>query len=143
MISMSQPTGRPDYNWDEFATKESAEKMKKERAAQVTAWGSRISKQVIAAPALYHLYWKEAGASGNSDVQLVKWVWSEQDLRCLHSQGSARSISALEDYGLLYRLVEDGINPRISVRADSKELGIVPTFNTIAEIRVLRSLMNM
>ena len=42
---------------------------------------------------------------------------------------------ALEDYGLLYRLTESGIKPKISVRADSKELGIVPTFNTIAEIK--------
>ena len=29
MISMMQPTGRPDYNWEEFGTKESFEKMKK------------------------------------------------------------------------------------------------------------------
>ncbi len=34
MISMLQPTGRPDYNWPEFATKESFDKMKKDRAAQ-------------------------------------------------------------------------------------------------------------
>ena len=33
MISMKQPTGRPDYNWEEFGTKESFEKMKKDRAA--------------------------------------------------------------------------------------------------------------
>ena len=38
MISMMQPTGRPDYNWEEFGTKESVEKMKKERAAQTDAW---------------------------------------------------------------------------------------------------------
>ena len=31
MISMTQPTGRPDYNWTEFATKESVDKMKKEQ----------------------------------------------------------------------------------------------------------------
>ncbi len=36
---------------------------------------------------------------------------------------------------MLYRLLESGKNPKISVRADSKELGIVPTFNTIAEIK--------
>ena len=28
MISMNQPTGRPDYNWKEFATDKSFEKMK-------------------------------------------------------------------------------------------------------------------
>jgi carboxypeptidase Q len=34
MISMCQPTGRPDYNWQEFALKESFDKMKAERTAQ-------------------------------------------------------------------------------------------------------------
>ena len=42
---------------------------------------------------------------------------------------------ALEDYGLLYRLAEAGDKPRISVKTESKELGAVPTFNTIAEIK--------
>ena len=35
MISMPQPTGRPDYNWEEFATEKSFEKMKKERMAEL------------------------------------------------------------------------------------------------------------
>ena len=30
MKDMKQPTGRPDYNWEEFATPESFEKMKKD-----------------------------------------------------------------------------------------------------------------
>lgn len=41
----------------------------------------------------------------------------------------------LEDYGLLYRLTESGKAPVISVMTKSKELGEVPTFNTIGEIR--------
>jgi Zn-dependent M28 family amino/carboxypeptidase len=41
----------------------------------------------------------------------------------------------LEDYGMLYRLSESGQNPQIKVVAVSKELGMVPTFNTIAEIK--------
>ena len=31
MISMNQPTGRPDFNWEEFATSESFKKIKSER----------------------------------------------------------------------------------------------------------------
>jgi len=42
---------------------------------------------------------------------------------------------ALEDYGTLYRLVESGDNPIISIQTDSKDLGTVPNFNTIAEIK--------
>jgi len=39
------------------------------------------------------------------------------------------------NYGLLYRLAESGSAPKISVRADSKETGVVPTLNTVAEIK--------
>ena len=39
---------------------------------------------------------------------------------------------ALEDYALLFRLTESGQAPKISVFAQSKELGVVPTFNTLA-----------
>jgi Zn-dependent M28 family amino/carboxypeptidase len=41
---------------------------------------------------------------------------------------------SLEDYGLVYRLAENGKKPKIRVMATSKELGIMPTFNTIARI---------
>ena len=41
---------------------------------------------------------------------------------------------SLEDYGMLYRMVEHGANPKIKIVAESKELGEVPTFNTIATI---------
>src|SRR4051812_11297516 len=44
LISMNQPTGRPDYNWQEFGTKESFDKMKKDRLAQTDAWRERIRK---------------------------------------------------------------------------------------------------
>lgn len=133
MISMCQPTGRPDYNWDEFATKESAEKMKKERAAQTEAWRNRISKTGYTArtlpPAL-----EKAGAVG-----IVMSNWSNgfgvNKIFGAYTNKIPTVDIALEDYGLLYRLIEDGTRPAISVRADSKELGMVPTFNTIAEIK--------
>ena len=41
---MPQPTGRPDYNWEEFATPESFEKMKAEREAQTAAWNENLRR---------------------------------------------------------------------------------------------------
>ncbi len=40
-----------------------------------------------------------------------------------------------EDYGLLARLAMNGQGPRIRLSAESRELGTVPQFNVIAEIR--------
>ncbi len=133
MISMKQPTGRPDYNWDEFGTKESVEKMKKERTAQQDAWRKRISKTGLTNSTLA-LALEKAGAVG-----IVGSNWSAGFGVNKIFDAKTKKIPTidigLEDYGLLYRLVESGKNPTISVRADSKELGMMPTYNTIAEIK--------
>jgi hypothetical protein len=140
MISMHQPTGRPNYNWEEFATKKSFEKMKKERAAQTKAWRENI---------------KNSGYGNRRNSGL-----SRQGIALLETEGAVGIVSSrwsngfgvnkifsastkkiptvdleLEDYGMLYRLVEYGDKPQIKIVAKSKELGRVPTFNTIAEIR--------
>lgn len=133
LISMMQPTGRPDYNWQEFATKESFDKMKAERAAQTDAWRKRISKTGLAAKALAQAL-ENAGAVG-----LVQSNWSNgfgvNKIFGANTKKVPTVDISLEDYGLLYRLTESGDKPKISVRTDSRELGVVPTFNTIAEIK--------
>jgi hypothetical protein len=40
-----------------------------------------------------------------------------------------------EDYGLVYRLAETGMRPRVRLNLDATLLGEVPVFNTIGEIR--------
>ncbi|HEX8333906.1 MAG TPA: M20/M25/M40 family metallo-hydrolase [Segetibacter sp.] len=133
MISMAQPTGRPDYNWQEFALKESFDKMKNDRTAQTEAWRRRISKTGYTARTLA-VALEKAGAVG-----IIASNWSAGfGVNKIFGANTKRIPTvdiALEDYGLLYRLTESGQKPRISVRADSKETGIVPTFNTIAEIK--------
>ena len=44
MISAPQLTGRPDYNWEEFATEESFAKMKEDRTASAREWNERLQK---------------------------------------------------------------------------------------------------
>lgn len=133
MISMQQPTGRPDYNWEEFAKKESFEKMKKERTAQTEAWTARIQKTgktIVTLPAAL----EKAGAAG-----IVMSYWSRgfgvNKIFGARTKKIPTIDISLEDYGLLYRLTESGRVPKISVRADSKELGMVSTYNTLAEIK--------
>lgn len=133
MISMYQPTGRPDYNWQEFATKESFEKMKKERDLQTEAWTKRIAKTGYTARTL-PLALEKAGAAGIVMSYWSKGFGANKIFGAIAKKIPTIDIS-LEDYGLLYRLTESGNTPKISVRADAKELGVVPNFNTIAEIK--------
>lgn len=133
MISMNQPTGRPDYNWQEFATKESFDKMKKERTAQTQHWAQRIRKTGYSSRML-PIILEKAGAIGVLTNYWSQGFGVDKIFNAYTSKIPTLDI-ALEDYGLLYRLVESGSSPRISVRADSKDNGTVPVFNTIAELK--------
>lgn len=133
MISMNQPTGRDDDNWEEFGTKESFEKMKRKRTEQLAAWSQRISRTGYNVRTLGQVL-ENAGAAG-----IVGSNWSAgfgvNKIFGANTKKVPTIDIALEDYGMLYRLVESGNKPKISVRADSKDLGVVPSFNTIAEIK--------
>ncbi|UEG52235.1 M20/M25/M40 family metallo-hydrolase [Mucilaginibacter daejeonensis] len=133
MISMAQPTGRPDYNWQEYATKEEFEKMKAARTAQTTAWQQRIKNTGYTAKTL-PVALEEAGAAA---VIINNWSagFGVDKIFGANTKKVPTIDIALEDYGLLYRLTESGMKPKISIHTESKELGVVPTYNTIAEVK--------
>ncbi|MFT5238761.1 MAG: carboxypeptidase Q [Flavobacteriaceae bacterium] len=133
MISMKQPTGRPDYNWEEFATEESFEKMKKDRMDQRTAWRNNMKNTGYNRRTLPTAL-ENAGAVG-----IVASNWSKgfgvNKIFSARTKAIPTVDLELEDYSMLYRMVEYGDKPEIKVVAESKELGKVPNFNTIAEIK--------
>lgn len=133
MISMQQPTGRPDYNWAEFATKESLEKMKAEKAEATKNWADRI-KATGLNPKNLALALEKAGAAA---IMASNWSagFGVNKIFGANTTKIPTVDIALEDYGLLYRLTEGGSHPKVRIKAESKELGAVPTFNTIATIK--------
>lgn len=133
MISMNQPTGRNDDNWDEFGTKESIEKMKAERTKLTDAWTERI-KKTGKTNATLPVALENAGAAGVVMCYWSRWSGANKIFGARTKKVPTIDLM-LEDYGLLYRLAESGKAPKISVRADSKETGVVPTFNTLAELK--------
>jgi len=133
LTSMPQPTGRPDYNWEKHATPESFEKMKAQRDEMSKKWRKNLQNAGFGWR-LNNSVFEEAGAAG-----LVSSNWAT-------GFGANRIFSAgtkkiphidleLEDYGMLYRMAQHGNSPKIKIVAISKEHGIVPTFNTIAQIK--------
>jgi hypothetical protein len=133
MISMNQPTGRPDYNWEEFGTKESLQKMKEARAKQAADWRERLSRTGYTSRTLPSVL-EKSGALG-----VITNTWSNgfgvDKIFGAYTKNIPTVDIALEDYGLVYRLAESGSAPKLSIRTDSKETGTQPTFNTIAEIK--------
>ena len=133
MTSMLQPTGRPDYNWEEFAKEGSMERMKKNRDSLSDLFYENIKRTGYSTRNIHEAL-ENAGAAG-----IVTSYWSR-------GFGANKIFSArtekiptvdleLEDYGMVYRLAASGQKPKLNIVALSKELGTMPTFNTIAEIK--------
>jgi len=132
LVSMPQKTGRPDYNWEEWATDESFEKMKSDREEQTRAWRENIDRTGYNQRNLPEAL-EEAGAAG-----LLMSNWSRgfgtNKIFGAGTDNIPHIDVLLEDYGMLWRLAENGSNPVVRVNAQSEDRGEVPTFNTIAEI---------
>ena len=133
MISMPQMTGRPDYNWEEFATEASFDKMKKEREEQQEAWRTKMNNTGYNGRTLPEAL-EKAGAVG-----IITLNWSRGFGANKVFSASTKKIPtvdlSLEDYGMVYRLAQSGAKPKLRIAAESKELGAVPAFNTIATIK--------
>ena len=132
MISLNQPTGRPDYNWEEFATEESFAKMKEDREKAEANWRSRTDKMGYDRRSLPKAL-EKAGAAG---ILMSNWSrgFGVNKIFGAYTEKIPTLDLELEDYGMLYRMVEYGDKPTIHVLAESEDLGEVPAFNTIATI---------
>lgn len=133
MVSLAQPTGRSDANWKEFGTENSIKKMNQLRDSLTRAWNSRISKTGLTAKTL-PVALEQAGAAGILTNNWSKGFGVDKIFNAYTKLVPTVDLS-LEDYGLVYRLVDNGTPVKLNIQADSKETGVQPTFNTIAEIR--------
>jgi carboxypeptidase Q len=134
MISAPPTTGRSDINLKQFATPTTFDKMTAEARASATAWTSRLNKTGLKGKTALPLAIEGAGAVG-----IITNYWSKEfgadKIFDAHTKTIPTVDIGLEDYGLLFRLVESGNKPTISVHCESKELGMQPTYNTIATIK--------
>lgn len=133
MISMPQPTGRPDATWEKFATPESWEKMKNHRSELEKEWRENLSKSGYNGRNISEVL-EKSGAAG-----IVSSYWSKEYGSNKIFGATTQKIPTVdlsqEDYGMVYRLAESGQKPKLHIVAQSSGKGVTPTFNTVAEIK--------
>ena len=133
LVSQKEITGRTDSQWEEYATDESFEKMKKTRDELTDQWYNSLRNTGYGYRDINSAI-EKAGAVG-----LISSRWSKAfGANKVFSAGTEKIPNVdlnLEDYTMLYRLVENNQKPIIKVVATSKEHGDVPTFNTIGMIK--------
>jgi hypothetical protein len=141
LISAPQATCRADSNWEEFATPESGQRMRAERALAAEAWAQRLRRTATAAETTTTLVTRglpgKLEAAGALGIVTSLWSqgWGVTRVFNARTQRAPTVELSCEDYGLVFRLAERNQGPRLRVEAESEALGEVPVFNTIAEVR--------
>jgi carboxypeptidase Q len=129
LASPMEPTCREPQTLERLARPETVARIAAERDALRSTWAQRL-RLLGAEP---HQRLEEAGA-----LVVLTSRWSEGwGVNKIFGASTYRAASidlSCEDYGLVYRLVENGQGPALRVSADAEDLGTVPMYNVMAEI---------
>lgn len=133
LVSFAEPTCRTDDNWEEYATEESFEKMRAERDTARRVWNQRLRRTGIGLRQLAGVL-EDAGATG---ILTSRWSrgWGVNRIFSASTERVPTLDLSCEDYGLVFRLTDNGQRPVLELEAEAQFLGEVPVFNTIAEIK--------
>ena len=129
-FGIAEPSCRAPESWEKLARPESVTKWKAERDSNRVIFQRRIGK--------YGRGFVErieaAGALG-----VVSTLWSDGWGVDKIFEAATRTIPhvqlSCEDYGLVYRLASNRQGPRLRLDAKSEDLGEVPVFNVVAELK--------
>lgn len=132
LMAQYQRSGRPDYQIKEFATPDLYDKMMKERAEDAEAFRKLIANTGYTGSTLPEAL-EKAGAAA---IAISNWtgIMGANRIFGARTKKIPTIDIAVEDYGMLYRMAVNGLSPRIRIHVQSKELGMVKTFNTIGRI---------
>ena len=129
-------SGRPDYDIERWAKESTLEEIRRSRITKRSrdsrnlrktgyAYGDMIKAIEDAKPASFITSnWR--GGFGTNTIFSPGYFG-------ISSETPTVDVS-MEDFGLLYRLAENNQKPTVNLNLQSKELGKVPTYNSIARI---------
>jgi hypothetical protein len=137
LLSFPWPSCRADESWREFAGSERLERMQRERTAAMEAWYTARRRSGVRGTALVQRL-ADAGALGVVTLLVPPpgpQGWGVSKISTTVSETIPEIGLGCEDYGLVYRLAENGQGPVLRVDARAALRGVVPAANVIAELR--------
>lgn len=138
LVSGRQPTCRPTEDWQRSATPASKARMDSIRAAVRAEWGGRDVRGTGYSLAIgtgeLGLRLEKGGVAGVITSR-PKDGWGTIEIFETYNTKAPAIALSCEDYGLVYRLTENGQHPMITLNLDAELLGERPSFNTIAMIK--------
>ena len=135
MMSFPEPTCRPDGQWLQFGTRPAIQSMARARAQAEQAWDASLAAtgSTDVGRRDLHTALERAGAAG---IITSDWPGGSGTTRVFDAENRETPTFELgcEDYGLVYRLAEDGRSPVLRLTAEADNLGEVPVYNVLAMI---------
>lgn len=133
MISFPQPTCRPDSDWKEWSAQGTFDRMDTARKSAESAWEDRLKRIGLSKNELP----RSLEAAGAVGILTNYWSkgWGVDKIFNARTNTIPTLNVSCEDYGLLARLAENKQGPRVRLNAQSQDLGEVPVFNIIGEIK--------
>ena len=131
MTSAPEAMCRANQELEANARPETVAKLQDERRAQAIEWNSRMN-------AIGDFRSREAklDSAGVSGFISSRWSggWGVNKVFSTNSRRGVAIDMSCEDYGLLFRLSENGQTPRLKIDAQANYLGDVPILNVIGKI---------
>lgn len=133
LIAQYQKIGRSDEQIKEFATPELYEKLKKEKEQASKDFQNYVRNIGLDNSTLPEAL-EKAGVAG---VAISNWTGIMGANRIFGAKTNKIPMIDIdvEDYGMLYRMAENGAKPKIKIEIQSKILPDAKTFNTIGMIK--------
>ena len=137
LVSMPQPTCRPDASWEQWALPETVARMKAGRDSLRERWAERVRRTGLATSLGSGSLGQALERAGAAGVVTSNWSagWGVDKVFFTRNERVPALDVSCEDYGLLARLAERGQGPVVRLRAEAETTGEVPTYNTVAELR--------
>lgn len=136
MMSYPQPTCRSNDQWLEFQQSGSGQRMDENRQLGSNRWEQSLAVlgALLGGTAQIHAALEVAGAAG---IITSEWPGRPGITRIFDADNRRTPTFELscEDYSLVHRLAENVQEPVVRLTAESRNLGEVPVFNVIGEIR--------
>jgi carboxypeptidase Q len=142
LMSAPRVTCRPADNWEANALPATVARKDSAQAAATAAFNARLNSTGVngrgggrggGQPSLTERL-DAAGAAGII-TSAPTTGWGTYTIFDTRNKTAVALAMGCEDYNLLYRLAERNQAPMLRVNAESKALGEVPAFNTIATVR--------
>ena len=132
LTSAPEPMCRAPQELEKYARPETVARLDSIRTAGRRAWQMQLRP-------LGGGYRVEAALDAAGALGLISSRWSGGwGVNKVFSTGSQNAVGidlSCEDYGLLFRLIAGGQTPVLRVAAEAEDLGEVPQFNVIAEVK--------